>query len=175
MPKKKKPSRSKRKPVMSGPSRRGSGASARAESANRRKSGAAGSRASKRTPKTDVGTKPTPPGPAPTVSGPDIRALRDSLYLKQIHFAALLNVDSMTLSRWERGLFVPRPWHCELLAVFKRALGAGFSWCRKTHYWRARYEVALDEPFEPWKIPDRLREILVAAHNAAKPKDVDKP
>lgn len=108
------------------------------------------------------------------MSSQEIQALRGSLYLKQTHFASLLNVDSMTVSRWERGVLAPRPWHCEFLAVFRRALDGGFSWKRKTGYWNSRYELAHDDDFEPWKIPARFREILVAADKAANAKDEEK-
>lgn len=136
--------------------------------------------ATRQTPKPDVGTKRAPAenrgssktiGPAPTVTSQDLKALRGSLYLKQTHFAGLLNVDSMTVSRWERGVLTPRPWHRELLAAFKRATDAGFNWSRKSGYWTSRYELALDQDFELPKIPARLREILVAAHGAAKAEE----
>ena len=104
----------------------------------------------------------------------ELQRLRQSLGLKQTHLAALLNVDSMTISRWERRALSPRPWHRELLAVFKRAADARFSWGRTRGYRYNRFDVAFDTEFELPKIPDRLREILVAAHDAAKAKDEEK-
>jgi len=41
----------------------------------------------------------------------DIRTVRERLHLTQIEFAKLLDVDAITVSRWERKLRKPQPVH----------------------------------------------------------------
>jgi putative transcriptional regulator len=48
----------------------------------------------------------------------EVTALREALRLTQTQFATLLNVHSLTVSKWERGLLVPTPYHVALMRSF---------------------------------------------------------
>lgn len=50
-----------------------------------------------------------------------IRSLRISINLTQEHFAQLLGVHSLTVSKWERGLLKPQPYHQALMGSFFKA------------------------------------------------------
>lgn len=137
-----------------------------AKSPDRRTSKRKPSRASSH--KAAVGRCSKPTKPAPDVSSDELPKLRARLGLKQTHLAALLNVDGMTLSRWERGILSPRPWHRVMLRSLRAGADANFTWSRASSYsYCSRYDMALDSDFDLASIPDRLREILVAAHKAA--------
>lgn len=51
----------------------------------------------------------------------EVTALREALRLTQAQFATLLNVHSLTVSKWERGLLVPSPYHVALMRSFGRS------------------------------------------------------
>ena len=113
-------------------------------------------------------TSTATPKPRPVVSSKDLSKLRGNLQLKQTHLAALLGVDTMTVSRWERRVLAPKPWHLELCGEFQAAVDKGFCFGlkRPSYYYTNRYDLAADEGFTLSKVPDRLREILVAAKAA---------
>lgn len=94
----------------------------------------------------------------------NLKALRYHLHLKQRHLAALLGVNVMTVSRWERGGLTPTPYQLVMLNAFAIAARADFTWSSHDH----GYGYALEFQFEHKRIPRRLWEILAAAVEAAK-------
>lgn len=52
----------------------------------------------------------------------DIRAVRVSLSLTQAQFANFLGVHGLTVSKWERGLLRPTPYHEALIGSFQAAV-----------------------------------------------------
>lgn len=61
----------------------------------------------------------TPAAPTPGY----ILSLREALGLTQVEFGARLGVDSMTVSRWERGAVRPGPAAVKALERLRRAAG----------------------------------------------------
>ena len=51
----------------------------------------------------------------------EIRQLRNALHMTQAQFAQLLGVHSLTVSKWERGLLEPSPYHVALMRSFLKA------------------------------------------------------
>lgn len=51
----------------------------------------------------------------------DIALLRRALGLSQLEFGQLLGVHLMTVSKWERGIARPSPYHDALIEEFGRA------------------------------------------------------
>lgn len=51
----------------------------------------------------------------------DVRILRQDLCLTQTQLAQLLGVHSLTVSKWERALLGPSPYHAALMCSFKQA------------------------------------------------------
>lgn len=47
-----------------------------------------------------------------------VRLIREQMKLSQTQFGQLLNVSTVTVSRWERGVAVPTPWLSEALTAF---------------------------------------------------------
>ncbi|OYV84050.1 MAG: hypothetical protein B7X04_01425 [Parcubacteria group bacterium 21-54-25] len=54
----------------------------------------------------------------------EIVNVRRALGLSQVEFARLLDVHSMTVSKWERGLVPPTPYQVALMDQFRRATQA---------------------------------------------------
>lgn len=55
------------------------------------------------------------------MTGTEIRQLRAKLTVTQPQLAHLLGVHAITVSKWERGHMLPRPYEAALLATFRRA------------------------------------------------------
>ena len=51
-------------------------------------------------------------------------ALRNSLGLSQGEFGQLFGVHAMTVSKWERGILVPTPYHVALMEQFRKTAAA---------------------------------------------------
>ena len=51
----------------------------------------------------------------------EIKSLRQSLGMTQDHFAQILGVHTLTVSKWERGVLQPSPYHLALMQSFTRA------------------------------------------------------
>ncbi len=51
----------------------------------------------------------------------EIRAVRQSLGMTQAQFAQLLGVHNLTVSKWERGILEPSPYHVALMRSFSLA------------------------------------------------------
>ena len=54
------------------------------------------------------------------MTGPEIRAAREKRKLTQAALAAIIGVDPMTVSRWEREVKRPSNANYKLLALWKR-------------------------------------------------------
>jgi putative transcriptional regulator len=53
-----------------------------------------------------------------------ILSLRTALGLSQVQFAQLFGVHFMTVSKWERGLTPPSPYHVALMTQFAQTVAA---------------------------------------------------
>jgi len=51
----------------------------------------------------------------------EIKAIREGLGLTQAQLAQLLGVHPITISKWERGVAPPQPYHAALLSSFRAA------------------------------------------------------
>lgn len=58
------------------------------------------------------------------MSPEDIKAVRLAMEHTQQELAALLGLHAMTISKWERGVAHPGPYHIALLAAFQRSAGS---------------------------------------------------
>ena len=55
----------------------------------------------------------------------EVKMLRELLMLSQEELALILNVDTGTVSRWERGLRRPRPVHKRRMARLRKEFNNG--------------------------------------------------
>lgn len=65
---------------------------------------------------------PAPLGGATVAAPLDLAALRRQLMMTQAQFAALLGVHWITVSKWERRLLTPSPWHLALIRAAATAV-----------------------------------------------------